>query len=500
MTIAVADPSRPFTLGRRHLLLFFVLLTGATLRFVNLLAFPIFNDEAIYARWIQLSVQYLDPFVPLTADGKQPLYYWLVAPVTLFARDPLLALRLTSAAAGVAGIIGVYLAAGRLFDYRTGLIAAWLYAIVPYAVINDRLGLPDGMLAALAPFVLWLSLKYGDVPDWRWAGTTAAVFGLALLVKTTAVLLMLVPFAGLALRGGLKRGWFWGVAAVTAALVPTVLLLFLVPGGWLVVGKSSGFMLSSSDLAGLPYGVWWSNLRSIAEWLTHYIQWPGLLMLGGGLLLSRGPDKKSMLIVAALGAVPLLFLGVTGRFVFSRYAVMAVPFLIIAIAHAVGTIAGSGTRRSMFYIAVLLGLIAVPALKQDVLVMTKPSAVAWTAQDRWQYVEGWPSGYGFDSMVSYLRDRVERQGSAIVVVEPAMGLLNEGLVMRLTQDPVPDLHLLIGDSGSTLNNSDQTPLFYIHDHSRGIYYKEVERENPEWRLTRVFRKPNNVSSFRVYER
>src|SRR3972149_11722364 len=93
------------------ILLFAILLISFVLRLVKIFIGqqPIFADEAIYVRWAQ--VMKAEPtlrFMPLS-DGKQPLFMWLTIPFLKIFNDPLVAGRLTSVAAGLGILVGVFL-------------------------------------------------------------------------------------------------------------------------------------------------------------------------------------------------------------------------------------------------------------------------------------------------------------------------------------------------------------------------------------------------------
>ena len=75
--------------GSYLLLLVVLALFCLLIRAQQLLALPIFGDEAIYLRWAQL-VRAGHPWVSL-ADPKPPLHFWLLAAIYPLTADPLLA-------------------------------------------------------------------------------------------------------------------------------------------------------------------------------------------------------------------------------------------------------------------------------------------------------------------------------------------------------------------------------------------------------------------------
>ena len=79
--------------------------------------------------------------------------------------------------------------------------------------------------------------------------------------------------------------------------------------------------------------------------------------------------------------------------------------------------------------AALLALALVPALAQDGLLVAAPAHALLVPFDRWQYVQGWPSGYGFPETVAWLK-RAARRGPVVVAcsfVNPPGDALHEEL-------------------------------------------------------------------------
>src|SRR6266581_4945616 len=101
--------SSPFLFGLGILVLFFVT------RFYNILALPIFTDEAIYVRWSQIaSNDAAWRFISLT-DGKQPMFVWIAMILMKVIHDPLLAGRVVSVFAGLFSMIGLFFLTSEVF-------------------------------------------------------------------------------------------------------------------------------------------------------------------------------------------------------------------------------------------------------------------------------------------------------------------------------------------------------------------------------------------------
>lgn len=63
----------------------------------------------------------------------------------------------------------------------------------------------------------------------------------------------------------------------------------------------------------------------------------------------------------------------------------------------------------------LILLVSLPALRFDYLLLTTPPDASWTPIDRWQYIDGWPAGYGVYDATAYLRQLTDEMGVIIVV-------------------------------------------------------------------------------------
>ncbi len=102
----------------------FVLISGLlaalyfATRLINLTILPIFTDEAIYIRWSQIgSRDAAWRFISLV-DGKQPMFTWIMMVTMRIIRDPLVAGRLVSVAAGALSAVGLWVLSFELFKNK----------------------------------------------------------------------------------------------------------------------------------------------------------------------------------------------------------------------------------------------------------------------------------------------------------------------------------------------------------------------------------------------
>src|SRR3954447_3110478 len=125
-----------------------ILALAAFFRLFHLMSlFPILVDESIYIRWAEIIDHQGQWFISLL-DAKQPLSYWIYALMRKLApsADPLWGPRFVSVCAGVGSAYLLYRLVRRLSTERAGLIAALLYAVLPFAVLFDRLAYTDALV------------------------------------------------------------------------------------------------------------------------------------------------------------------------------------------------------------------------------------------------------------------------------------------------------------------------------------------------------------------
>ena len=485
---------------------------GFLLRFVHLSSLPIFNDEAIYGHWLQL-IQGQNWLVSFS-DGKLPLFYWVSAVVAWLINDPVLGLRIVAATSGVIGILGLYKAGSMIWDARVGLAAAWIYAVIPYVVFNNRLGLADSLVAAIAPFILVFGIKLGQKPSLRTAFYLFFFLSAAFLTKATAMALILTAFVGIYMgaltlstskRDTRAKPWVYGSLSILLALA--VLLAAIKIGrplsGDTVIGKSSSFLLSIGELADFPVSVWQGNIGLITSWFTNYLQWPAMIITFVAIVLARKNIKWIILIFLSLGLTQVLIMGTVARILVSRYLMVTLPALVLAIAlAAVGLADKASEKRSRTAIVLLvLALLTGVAARQDILLISKPTRFSWTSYDRWQYIEGWPSGYGFPGVVEEIEGRIRPGHSLKVYVDQTLGYPRDGLWMFFSGKKGVEI-ILVSETEPLPATSKRSKIEHIAitDSPRMISPKEFMKINPKWTQKRVFNKPGKMSAFRLYEK
>jgi len=172
-------------------------------------------------------------------------------------------------------------------------------------------------------------------------------------------------------------------------------------------GQSPGFGLQ--DLAGVGLGRYPDIAASLGvarprllDELAAQLSWPvtvaGLIGVVASAL--RNDWRQRWLI--AVGALPMLAIGLLAEFWFSRYLLFTLPPLIVASACGWQSLA---LRARGLRVPVELGVLAVCAGfmgRQSALLILDPGAANWSRVDRVQYFEAPGSGFGFPEAAKFL--------------------------------------------------------------------------------------------------
>jgi predicted membrane-bound mannosyltransferase len=161
------------------------IVAGAVLlRFIDLAVNPggLYVDEAAEALSAHriLSEPGFHPIFFTDGGGREALFAYLVAGVFRFAGETAFALRATSAAIGVAGVVGIWLL-GRRIGEATGLVAAGWAAGSLWLICISRDGMRNVLVPVLGSLAMIALLAWADRPTRIRASFAGAVTALAAL-------------------------------------------------------------------------------------------------------------------------------------------------------------------------------------------------------------------------------------------------------------------------------------------------------------------------------
>jgi hypothetical protein len=505
--------------------LLLVIVGALALRAYDIRSLPIFTDEALYLRWasdIWDQKTRMSLFIPLMDDGKQPLFMWLSVVTMRLFDDPLVAGRAVSVVAGTCGAVGVVLTGRRLGGVLAGLVAGVLYAVAPFAIFYDRMALPESLVSAAAVWSLCLGV-YGVTRtqtrrDAVLLGIAlGTVLGAALWTKLSALWIVPVPLLCMVLLRDIRKvsAPAIGLAVGYGMLAVFGVLLMLAPGSDKQMNIVSMHSLSPSQLLSFPVDIWAPNASNYWTWIQTYLPaplfWLVLAAVPWGLVFRR---RVALLLLGSWVVLALPPLLLTAHELTTRYMVHTYfPLLILAalpVQPAMellrSRLGGNGRHQAVaaaMGAAVLLGVTA-PSLAFDLRFDADPVTSNLAETDRYEYINSWASGYGFQEALDLvLRRAAEYNQLVFVLSDHFAGLPRDGLVLYLKG--VPNVrHYVDGHipwSGVGLVDawrSHNVSILVVRNDGR---YPDdsFESQVPEAKLIGLFWKPDGKKSFRVYE-
>lgn len=378
------------------------------LRLVALDTLPPFLDEVGHARW---SVQIAEGF-----NLEKPWQYgkglgvFLGALVVPPGPDAVRVARVVTALLSVLALVGVTLAARRLWDEPTAFAAGLCYAVTPFVVFHERLFLTDPHGAAFSGLALWTAVAMAREPRRRYPIATGLLLAAAVFSKALGVLFAGLPVLAVACLAPRDRG-AWRRAAGALAV-------FTATAGWPLVvflRQTSTVRVAIDKDEGQLGPRLMANASMLGEWLWAYLT-PALVALAL-LAALRGLWKRSgEAAFAALAAgVPLLVLLAVSTLWFPRYVVPAIaPLCLLAGAGLVAAWRAAGAGAVAGAVVLALG-VALP-LRFDAALLADPREAPLPAIDRQQFVDAWPSGYGVVETLAFLEAEAARHPTGIYVV------------------------------------------------------------------------------------
>jgi 4-amino-4-deoxy-L-arabinose transferase-like glycosyltransferase len=201
-----------------------ILGTGAFLRLWALGAVGFNSDEAVYAG--QAASIAGDPALSslFPIFRAHPLLFQTTLSLQFLGGVNDVGARVLSVGFGVATIIVVYLLGKALYSVKVGLVAAFFLAVMPYHVVVTRQVVLDGPQTFFAVLALYCLVRFCTGRATRWLYATAAVFGLTILTKEVAAILVIAVFVFFVLRREFRLGWL--APPISAAILLAVVAVY----------------------------------------------------------------------------------------------------------------------------------------------------------------------------------------------------------------------------------------------------------------------------------
>ena len=447
-------------------------------RLYALMHIPIFIDEAIHVDWGRATAESYPPS-NLVYDGK-----WLSIKIFALASslnapfDDLIAARFSVAVLGLTAALACYLTGRDLFSRRAGVLAAAVYVALPFTVLYNGLAMTDGVQMAFGAWAVFLSARLAMTRRWVYVLALPLALGAAVLAKFSGIVLIGLPLTAVLLLVPRTR-WVGGaLRAAPALLVPLGLFALFYSLGMLQTLQANATVARVS----LREQVW-VNLFAAGEWLWGLLT-PSVVLAASAAaawLLAFERSRSGLFVVAVLGITILPYV-VLSQVWFPRYLLTAVIPVSLAVGRLLDVTAAKMGQRGLgrralagatlpFLTACVLGW---PVLRSGTVLLALPEADI-PAPERFQFVEGWPSGYGVRELVAFLRGQGEATPGGILVARTNWADHPlQSLNIYLTPSPSLTLYT-VGDE----NESSVKYLTWLNSRRRTLLVLSTERGVPQ---------------------
>lgn len=337
---------------------------------------PLDRDEA---RFAQATAQMLETgdFIAIRFQederNKKPAgIHWLqAASVAAFSdveKREIWAYRLPSLLGGILAAIFTYLAAAKLYDARTGLLAGVLLASAPVVAAESTIAKTDGMLLALiclaqlAFIHVYASVEERQPKTWRWPFVFWLAHGAGALIKgPIAPMISLLTGAALFFWDR-KARWIAAIRPLTG-----VILFILIVTPWLVaIGLATEGRFFTDAVGGDMLGKvgdaqeGHSGPPGYHTILLWPLFWPAAALIATGLITAwreRADWRAKFLLSWAIPAWTVFEIAATKL---PHYTMPLYPALAIMAAHAAVTMSGKirWAERAGAVVFIVIGFVA----------------------------------------------------------------------------------------------------------------------------------------------
>ncbi|MBI1882396.1 MAG: glycosyltransferase family 39 protein [Chloroflexi bacterium] len=484
-------------------------------RAYNLNGMPIFVDEGTHIVWAN-RIMNTGQIMGFTDAGKTVHPLILAVLFSIFSFDQLWVARAFSVFTGLLAALGCYWLGKSLNnDWRVGMLTCLIYSLSPFTLFHDRIALADSLLTVLGIYTLIFSIKTVRSRQYKPAIVLGVLMGLATLTKLYGVVFIALPIlTWLVLEKGsqLQRLWRVGGLAYLTALI-------VVSPQFLVAGALIDYMRGKTVKPWQPISMaelWQMNVNLSFTWLSAYLT-PLILVLAFlGLLLAIRRKNPVELLVALVTVLGVLFFVLVSQRWYPRYLLIIVPGFYLLAASAIVNVsdgAASWVKRTkpadvllvkwagLAVPTLLFVIAAIQPLLFDYRMVTDLRTAPLVEVDRWQFVEGWPAGYGLPETAHYLKQKAEQEGGIIVVRHQELRVFLEGLEVYLQNEPKIELRTINFYEGGSLDKlqrimAEQSPTYVAVEAPLEALPDLTIVPNME--LVAKFEKPGGISWIEVY--
>lgn len=378
------------------------------------LRFPIYIDEGIFASFSQrVATNPSDRFAALI-DDKGLLATWIGAILVHVGMAPIAAVRTYAIVSSFAAAAVTSLLTYRIWGTREALVVAWATVLLPFLFVYSIIAQYDPFIAATSTGALYIQLQLVKRPRLDLAMLLGFVMGAGVLTKPSGwFAVILIPASLICFDwktpNRTRRLLAWaGCLAIAVVLTAVAYSLQMLSPGFYDAGPENHH--PAGDAVRHAFAYFNDNLPANRSALIGYLTIPGIgfLLVGLWYAFHSRPRFAALLVLWAL--VPIGAASIVATIAAPRYLLVSMPLVALLI--------GLGIFRSIQLATQLpsvgarlaslaaVGLLVLPAVAFDGLVLKNPDTFRYPGLDEWHYTRANQlSGVPLDPIVDEIRDR-----------------------------------------------------------------------------------------------
>lgn len=414
------------------LIIVFLLCLFFFTRLINLTTnYPIFTDEGIYIHWAKVAWHDASwRFISLT-DGRQPLQTWATIPfLKLFPENLLYGARLFGVFSGLFGLLGIFFTAFYLFNKRIAYFSSLLYISTPFYIFFDRIAMIDTFVSAAFIWMFLLSIIFVRNLSIGMSVIFGMITGLFLLAKSTISLFLGLSFFSILFlfdkKIEIKKAVNFSILYVLSTLIAFLIynIQRLSPYMHFIGQKNNTFILTFAEFLKNPFQLVAINIVNVPLFTAHNLGYTTFIFGILGLFYLCKKNWKIGLYVILWLAIPYGIITFFNRVLYTRYIIFLLPLLIIAAAYFFDLYLFK--VKNKFFLILFLLLAYLFSFYYSYTVMYDWKNIPFVKDDRGQYIEDWPAGYGAQEIIDFAREKSKIK-DVVLIAEGNFGMAGDVL-------------------------------------------------------------------------
>lgn len=469
--------------------------------------YPIFTDEGIYIHWAKIAWHDASwRFISLT-DGRQPLQTWATIPfLKIFSKDLLFGGRMFGVFSGLFSMAGIFSLSYYLFNKKVAYVSAIIYIFTPFLLFFDRMAMIDTFIAGTFTWTLLISFVLSKNRDVGTAVIYGLIAGLFLLAKSTVAMFICLALLSIIfvfnkknkLSNNFKNGINYLVLNSISIIIAFAIynVQRLSPYMQYVGQKNNTFVLTLSEFLANPTQLIAGNIVSIPYYTMHGLGYLVFILGILGFIVYFKKEKLISIYLLSWLVLPYLVMMCFNRVLYTRYIIFYLPLFIIFASYFIVTILESRKINKYLFIFLLL-IFSSFSFYYSYTIIFDWRNIPFVKDDRGQYIEDWPAGYGAKEIMAYVREKAKTK-DVVLLAEGNFGMAGDVL----------DSLLIPGDEKihikpywplnekDILDNQAEIPKNYVY-----IVFSHRSDFPMQWPIKQVLKydKPGGKSALYLYE-